>query len=202
MDILVFAGIIILIFILAAASPVTIYLDSVRSDGEINGSFSISWLIFFTSFAIKDRIFEISILGRRIHRFKQKEKPETQKSEKPMKIMKQKKMPSAGLILDAARLVLGFIRDILSLFKVKYLDLHVTFGLDNPAYTGILSGYLYAIRGAIQSGSNIRWTSDFTRYVFDWNLKLEAAFMPIMLLFPLARLVTSRQFLRFMKGIL
>lgn len=207
MDILVFAGMIILIIILAAASPVIIHLDSVRSDGKIDGILSISWLIFLTSFAIKDRIIEISVFGRRICSFQEKEKTKTQtqkphKLKKPGKIKEPKKMPPAGVILDMARLMLRFIKDILFLFKLKYIDIHVTFGLGDPAYTGILSGYLYAIRGAIQSGSNIRWSSDFTRHVFDWNLKLEASFRPIMLLFPLARLVTSRQFLRFMKGIL
>jgi hypothetical protein len=205
MEILVFVGLMILIIILAVASPVIIHLDSIRSNGKIDGRFSIGWLIFLTSFAIKERRIEISIFGRRIYRFKQKDKTETQNQKshplnKTGKIKKTKKTPPAGVILDIARLALRFIREIFDLFTVKCLDIHVTFGLGDPAYTGILIGYLYAIRGAIRSGHNIGWTADFTRKVLDWNMKFEASLKPIMLLFPLAKLATSKQFVVALKG--
>jgi hypothetical protein len=207
MEILVFAGLMILMIILAAALPMKIHLDSIRSNGKIDGCFSLGWLIFLTSFATRERRIEISIFGWRIYTFKQKDKTETLKQKshqlnKTEKIKKTKKTLPTGVILDIARLVLRFIRDIFDIFTVKCLDIHVTFGLGDPAYTGIFTGYLYAIFGTIHSRPNIRWNSDFTRQVFDWNMKFEASLKPIMLLFPVAKLVGSKQFVRCLKGIL
>ena len=92
--------------------------------------------------------------------------------------------------------MLRLFKDLVSAFRLKYFDLDMTFGLRDPAYTGILTGFLHAVAGSLQIGRNIRWTADFTEPVLEWNLKAKAALTPVQILPPVARFIASRQVLR------
>ncbi len=190
------AEIIIISAVLAVAVllfPITIQANSSRSDGKIDGIFSLSWIILNARFVLKDRRMEILVLGKRIVRLSsEKKKPQP---EKPGKI------PPAGEILNAARPVLRLLKDIFHSFRIKYFNLHITFGLNDPAYTGILTGFLYAASSSFRTGRNIKWNTDFKRQVLEWNLDVKAAVTPIRLLPPLARFFTDRKILRSTKMI-
>ncbi len=174
--------------------PVTIYVNSIRSEGKIDGSVSISWIMFLLRYPVKDRQIEILAFGRRIVPMPRKEKPLKQEGIK--KIKKTKKTPPTGNIFSMIGPMLRLLKDLVYKIRIKYLDIDITFGLNDPAYTGMLTGFFHAFQGSSRIGKNVRWTPDFTGQVLEWNMKAKASVTPVRLLPPMARFVTNRQVLR------
>lgn len=174
--------------------PVTIYISSVRSGGKIDGSFDISWIALRFRYALNKQM-DILFFGRHVTYVSSKKK-QPEAAGKPEKKKRIRKMPSLGdifnLIVPVLRLFTGLVRA----FRLKYLDIYVTFGVEDPGYTGVLAGYLYAIQGSSRMGHNIRWSADFTRQVLDWDMKAKISLVPIRILPPVAGFVTSSQVLR------
>ncbi len=189
--------IIIAIALVILLSPVTIYANSTRSGGKTDGSFSINWLIFIFRYAIKDRRMEVLAFGRHITSKSYKKKPpKPEKPKKPEKIKELRRMLLIGDFFNLGRPILQLFKDFVYVFRLKYFDIDITYGLDDPAYTGILTGFLYAVSGFSRTGHNIRFASDFTRQVLDWNLRVKVSIIPIRIIPPLAGFVTNRNVLR------
>jgi hypothetical protein len=185
------AEIIIMIIAVSAVvmllSPITIHVNSSRRSGMIDGILSLSWIILNASFVLKDRRTEILVLGKRVMRLSpEKKKPQP-------KPKQSRKIPPASDVLNAVRPMLRFLKDLFHSFSIKYLNLNFTFGLGDPAYTGILTGFLYALNGSFPTGGNIRWNADFTRQVLEWDLNVKAAVTPVMLLPPFVRFFMDRK---------
>lgn len=176
--------------------PVTIYINSARSCGKTDGIFGISWAILRIRYLMEEKRIEIIISGKRIFRISQKNKLRNGGYQK-----KPSKKPHIREIFNLSGPMLRLLKDIVYTFRSKYFDLDVTFGLGNPAYTGILSGFLHAIMGFSRTGNHIRWTADFTRLELEWKLKARASVIPIRLLPSLTRFITDRHVLRAMKSI-
>ncbi|VVB88433.1 Uncharacterised protein [uncultured archaeon] len=190
-------AVIVAIALLMLLSPVTIYANSTRLGGKIDGDFRISWIIFMFRYAIKDRQMEVLAFGRRIIRASHKRKPpKPKKQKKPGKIKRLQGMLLIGDIFNLGRPTLQLFKGFVYAFRLKYLDIDITYGLDDPAYTGILTGFLYAVSGFSRTGHNIRFASDFTRQVLDWNLRVKVSVIPIRIILPLAGFVTNRDVLR------
>ncbi len=160
--------------------PVTIYIHSARSEGKMDGVYSISWIIFVYRYVFKD-----------------KEKPP-----KKEVVKKARKIPSLENIFNLIGPLLRLVKELICAVRLKYLDINITFGLNDPAYTGILTGFLHAVRGSLLKGHNIRWTADFSRPVLEWDIKAKAAITPIQILPPMVRFIVSRQVLRSIRGII
>ncbi len=189
--------IIVAIALIMLLSPFTIYANSTRSGGKIDGNFSISWIIFMFRYAIKERQMEVLAFGRRIIRTSYKKKPpKPRKPKKQEKIRGLRRMLLIEDIFNLGRPTLQLFKNFLYAFRFKYFDLDIIYGLDDPAYTGILTGFLYAISGFSRKGNNIRFASDFTRQVLDWNLRIKVSITPIRIIPPLAGFVTNRNVLR------
>ena len=71
------------------------------------------------------------------------------------------KMPPVRDFLNMTGSLLRLFKDFIHAFRIKYLDIEVTFGLNDPTYTGIITGFLHVI-GLSRTGHNIRWRADFT----------------------------------------
>lgn len=203
--------IVIFILVLAAAIlffPVDISVDSVRSGGKARGSFSISWIILAIKYTLEDEKISILIFNRNVTTISQKKKPpgEPDKKEPDEKEHKDtgkaKKIPPVRKISQLVRPVLGLIRDILSAFRIKYLNIDLIYGLYDPAYTGILTGYLSALKGIFQTGSNIMITPVFTKMVFDWDIRAKVSFTPVNIVLPFLRFITDMRVLRSAWGII
>ncbi len=167
-------AIIVAIALIMLLLPVTVYASSTRSGGKIDGDFSISWIIFMFRYAIKDRQMEVLAFGKHIISTSYKKKPpKPEKPKKPGKIKGLWRMLLIGDFFNLGRPILQLFKNFLYTFRFKYLDIDVTYGLDDPAYTGILTGFLYAVSGFSRTGHNIRFASDFTRQVLDWNLRVK-----------------------------
>ncbi len=192
-------GSIIIIFAVLALvillSPMTVSINSARSGGRIDGSFSFAWIILLFRYRLKDRQTEILILGRQVVRSQHKEKPpEIKDIKKSRSIKKSQKILQLGFNLS--RPMLRLFKDVIYALRLKYLNIDIRIGFKDPAYTGILTGFLHSIFGSFQAGHAIRWTLDFTRPVLEWNLKAEAAITPMYVLLHMTRFFTSKQVLK------
>lgn len=192
-------GVIILILVFLALvmllSPVTISVNSTRVGGKIDGFFSMGWIIFLFRYELKDRQTDILVFGKLVSRLPHKEKPPT-RVEKEKHIGIKKPMPHPEDILCLSGPVLRLIKELIYAFRLKYLDIDITFGLKDPAHTGIMTGILHSIFGCLRAGKNIRWTVDFTKPILEWDMKAKAAITPISILPPILRFITKRQVFR------
>lgn len=195
---LIIAGFAVLVFTILLF-PVNISFSSSRSEGTIDGSLGVNWIIFLFIYTMKEKELKIHILGRCIsHRTSHGKKLQTQESKRERKgfwKISLGKMSSRDF-LNVTKPLLRLFKDFIRAFKVKYLDIDVTFGLNDPAYTGIITGFLHAI-SLSRTGHNIRWRADFTKRIFDWNVEGKIVLIPVRLIPPVARLITNRHVLRY-----
>lgn len=178
------AGIIVAIVISVLTMlliPLTIRLDSVKSEGKIKGSLGISWLVLQVRYTLKDKQAELFIFSRRIAILS---KPEEKKPN-------AKGVPPAKNSLNLSLPLLRLLKALAAAFRLKYLDIDITYGLNDPAYTGMLTGFLHAAGGSFRR--SVRFAPDFTRPVLDWNIRAKATIKPIQIVLPVARFVASRR---------
>jgi hypothetical protein len=195
---LIIASFAMLVFVILLF-PVNISFNSVRSEGTIDGSLGVSWIIFLFIYSLKEKELKIHIFGRSISRKISPEKrPHVQEPERERK--ESGKMPPGKMpprdFLNMTGPLLRLFKDFIYAFRIKYLDIEVTFGLNDPAHTGIITGFLHAI-GLSRTGHNIRWRADFTGQTFDWDVNGKTALIPVRLIPPVARFIVNRQVLRY-----
>lgn len=192
-------SVIALLVIAILLFPVNFSFNSVRSEGTIDGSFGVSWIIFLFSYALKKKQLEIHIFGRRIycHISPEKKPPEKkpQVLEPENETKKSGKNPPVRDFLNMIGPLLRLFKGFFYAFRIKYLDIGVIFGLKDPACTGIITGFMHAL-GLSCTGHNIRWTPDFTGQALDWDVKGKVALIPVRLIPPVARFISNRQVLR------
>ncbi|MFZ3166974.1 MAG: DUF2953 domain-containing protein [Candidatus Methanoperedens sp.] len=190
-------AIIIILSVIAVAmllSPVNISVNSARVGGKIDGFLSMGWIMFLFRYTLKDKKTEILVLGRRVVGLTHKEKtPEPKKIEKSTKVKKSRHLKD---IFYLSRPLLRLFKDLIYSFRIKYLNIDITFGLEDPAHTGIITGFLHSILFSLRAPYTINWNADFTRPVMEWDMKAEAAITPIQILQHLAKFITNWQVLR------
>lgn len=194
---LLVASFVVLVFIILLL-PVNIFFNSVRSEETIDGNLGMGWMIFLFIYSLKEKELKIYIFGRCIfsHIYPEK-KLQEQKHEREIKESGKtysEKMPHRDF-LNVIMPLLRLFKDFIYAFRIKHLDVDVTFGLNDPAYTGIITGFLYAI-GLSRTKHNISWMADFTRQTFDWDVKGKTSLIPVLLILPVIRFITNRQVLR------
>ncbi|HIH86307.1 MAG TPA: DUF2953 domain-containing protein [Methanosarcinales archaeon] len=182
--------IVIVMILVVLLFPVTIRARSSGSEGIIDGSLSVSWLILAIQYELKDKQTDILILGRTLIHSQYKEKtPETKDIEKSVE---SRSIPQVKNFTPIIGPLMRLIRDLLSIFKFRHFKLDTVYGLEDPAYTGMLTGYLHAL----PCQYNISFTPDFTQPVLDWDLDLATAFTPITVVVPITRFATNPGVLR------
>jgi hypothetical protein len=187
----------VLVVLVVLLFPVTISFNSVRSGGAIDASLGINWIVFIFNYTLKEKQLEIHIIGRRIFRHIPSGSPEKKQpeSEPERERKKSRKMPPVRDFLNMAGPIIRLCKDFIYAFRIKYLDIEVSFGLKDPACTGIITGFLHAA-GLSRTGHNMRWTPDFTGQAFDWDVKGKAALLPVRLIPPVLRFISNQQVLR------
>ena len=175
--------------------PATISVNSRRSQGKIDGSFSINWIIFHFKYALKEKQLEFLIFGRSIfhHIIPEKKPPETviqKKSKKP------RRMPPVRDLLNMTQPVLRLFKDLFNAFRLRYFDVNIIFGHSDPAYTGFFTGLVHAALSSFGVGQNIRFKPDFTAEVMDWKFRAEATITLFGIIIPFVKFAASRKVLR------
>ncbi len=192
--IVLITAILIVLVLALLLFPITISLKSVKSGETIEGCLGISWMIFFLSYTITERELAIHIFGRRVFRHISLEK-------KPRETEHLKDEEETGNvqpirdILYISGPTLQFLKDIIRAFRSKYFDIEFTFGLSDPAHTGILTGFMHALRNSL--GKDFKFTPDFTRKIMEWNVMGKATIIPIDILASFVKFSANRKILRF-----
>lgn len=174
--------------------PITISFNSVRSGGTINGSLRVSWIIFLFIYSLKEKQSEIHIFGIFHHKSHEKKHPE---KEHIKEIKKSGKMPHFRDLLNLTGPVLRLFRDLLHAIRIKYFHIDITYGLNDPANTGILTGLMHAVCCSLKKEKYFKFTPDFTKQVLDWSLRSKASITPINIVIPLAKFATKKKVLKF-----
>ncbi|VVB51792.1 Uncharacterised protein [uncultured archaeon] len=200
------AAIIIILSVIAVVmllSPVNIRVNSARAGGKIDGFLSIGWIMFLLRYTLKDKKTEFLVLGRRVGGvgLTRKKHLEVKETKKSTKVKKSKKKSRIHLeeIFYLSRPLLRLFKDLIYSFRIKYFNIDITFGLEDPAYTGIITGFLHSILFSLRAPYTvytINWNADFTRPVMEWDMKAEAAIIPIRILQHLVKFITNWQVLR------
>ena len=192
-EIIIILSTIILVLLL---SPISISINSTRTGGKIYGFFSLSWIIFLFRYAFKEKQTEILVFGRRLARLRYQEKPDIRQIEKSGEIKKSRKIPQIEDIFYLSRQILRLLKDLIYSFRLKYLDINITFGLKDPAHTGIITGFLHSIIAFFNARNNIKWDVDFTRPVLEWDLKAEIVVTPIKIVSSIIKFLADGKVLR------
>ncbi|MDW7776331.1 MAG: DUF2953 domain-containing protein [Methanosarcinales archaeon] len=188
--------------------PVTISAISNKEGKRIEGNFCISWLIFRIRHSLKDKRTDFFLLwykvGTQKHREEQtKESEETEQTNKikemkrSLKKEKTRKIPPIEVIVNFIGPLFGLIHRLVTIPRFKYLDIDCTYGLDDPAICGILTGLLHSNKGASQIGNNVRFTPDFTGTLLNWDLKILTSITLIRIFLPLAKFISNINVLKF-----
>lgn len=95
--------------------------------------------------------------------------------------------------------------DLLNGIKIKHLESYMTFGLSDPADTGMLCGFMHAVAGLVYS--RCKHCSFFINPVFinpmvDFRGNLEVRVRIYSLLFPMTRFIFNRKTLSFTYSII
>lgn len=187
--------------------PVKINMDSTRSSGKTTGNMKIHWLMLQLRYAFGEKQTEILLFSRRIARFTFKEKPHTPHTshtagKKQKKTAKSRKKQPVRNYLNIVKPVLRLMYGMFSAFRANNLDFHMTYGMNNPAVTGIITGFLHALKGLFRTGSNIRFSPDFNGWAMDWNIRGMVIFTPFKLVLPAIFFITNMEVLRFTRRVM
>ncbi|HUV83205.1 MAG TPA: DUF2953 domain-containing protein [archaeon] len=188
--------------------PVIVHVESNRSRGTIDGKVSVQWVIIKLRHSLKEKKTEILLFSHRMISLQHKEGPiGTKKSARQQDIAKPKvtKGPKKSkktrkispiIFLNVINPLLRFLRGLFATISFRHLSIDTTYGMEDPGLTGMLTGYLHAVKGSTQMGQNFQFTPDFTRSILDWDMSASASITPIRIFPPIARFVTNRQVLR------
>ncbi len=176
--------------------PITISFNSVRSGETIEGTMGISWIIFLFNYALKEKQLEIRIFGRSVFRHISTEK-KPQEPEHMKDGGNSGKTPPIRDILNVRGPLLQLFKDLVHAIRLKYFDIDITFGLNDPAYTGILTGFMHALRNSLSIGKGFKFTPDFTNKTLEWNVRGRATIIPISILASFVKFAANRRVLRF-----
>jgi hypothetical protein len=130
-------AIIVLLFglVVFAAFDVTIYLKA--EGGRVDQYITIKWMGLSHKFKVGS--------GKAAKKEKKEEKPKKDKT--------KKKTSSIGIsvwlrvLKTVKRPIIRFIEDVFGAVKFRKISCNLKYGFPDPADTGMLSGFLYALKG-------------------------------------------------------
>jgi len=174
-----------LLLVLLLSIPVNLifYFDTNR---QPKASLSFSWMF--------------GLISKRLGG--KKKKPKAPRKKKGKK--KGSRFKFWGILRTTGLLkqVLLLLRGILSCIHLKKFELQLKLGLDNPADTGFLFGYIYAVRGLLPAKSGIAINPEFSEAVIEGHSRGIVTLTPICFVGPLFRFVFSKTSLKILWGII
>ena len=97
--------------------------------------------------------------------------------------------------------VLLLVNGVLSCIHLKKFELQLRLGLENPADTGFLFGYIYAVRGLLPAKYSIAINPEFSEAVIEGYSRGTVTLKPICLVVSILRFVFSIASLRVIWGL-
>lgn len=187
-------AIIVLLFGLVVFAAFDVTIDIKAKRGRVDQYIKIKWMGLSYKFKVENK------------KSAKKEKKEIKlKKSKPKKIKKSKRKTSnigisvwLRVLKNVQRPVIRFIKDVLGVVKFRKISCDLTYGFSDPADTGMLSGFFYALKGLFAkkcSIFNFSISPQFQDEVFDLHFLTNIRFRISSLLFAILRLVTNRKVL-------
>ena len=181
-------AIIVLLFGLVVFAAFDVTIDVKTKRGRVDQYITIKWMGLSHKFKVENK------------KSVKKEKKEA----KPKKKKPKKKKSSIGIsswlrvLKNVQRPVIRFIQDVFRTVKFRKISCDLTYGFPDPADTGMLSGFLYALKGLFAKRCSIFDFSIYPQFqdeVFDLHFLTNIRFRISSLLFAIIRFVTNRKVL-------
>ena len=177
-------AIIVLLFGLVVFAAFDVTIDVKTKGGRVDQYITIKWMGLSHKFKVENK----------------KSAKKEKKEEKPKKEKTKKKRSSIGistglrLLKTMQRPVIRFIEDVFRTVKFRKISCNLTYGFSDPADTGMLSGFLYALKGMFSKRCSIfdfSISPQFQDEVFDLHVLTNIRFRISSLLFAVLRFVTN-----------
>ncbi|VVB69637.1 Uncharacterised protein [uncultured archaeon] len=137
------SSIFFLLFILLLVAPFNLSLELNKRGPPVRGIYRIGWLGLTL---MKGDILSHSPQGTR--------EMEARVEEKEAIVPKKRKnlmsSPSGQSLLDAFPALFRLLKDLLKSIELKKISCRLCFGLDDPAQTAVMSGYLWSVASALR----------------------------------------------------
>ena len=184
--------VLLIVLVVFAAFDVTIYVKAKK--GRVDQYTKIKWMGL--SYKFKNESKKAAK--------KEKKEVKLKKEKKETKPKKEKKTSSIGISVwfrvfrTVQKPIIRFIVDIFKTVKFRKISCNLTYGFSNPADTGMVSGFLYALKGLFSKRCTIFDFSIYPQFqdeVFDLHVLTNIRFRISSLLFAILRFVTNRKVL-------
>ena len=183
-------AIIVLLFGLVVFAAFDVTIDIKAKRGRVDQYITIKWMRLSHKFKIENE--------------KSAKKEEKRAKPKKKKKKSKKKARSIGISVwlrvfrAVQRPIVTFVEDIIRTVKFRKISCNLTYGFPDPADTGMLSGFLYALKGLFVkrcSIFNFSINPQFQDEIFDLHFLTNIRFRISSLLFAVFRFVTNRKVL-------
>jgi len=144
--ILILAALFLLVLVLLLVAPFHLSIELKKRGPSVQGIYRIEWLGFTLrkgniQSPSPEGIMEHGVMEARVE-----EKGATA-AKKRKKIGRS---PSPGSLLDAFPALLCLFIDLLKSIELQKISCHLCFGLDDPAQTAVMSGYIWSVASALR----------------------------------------------------
>ncbi|MFQ6076765.1 MAG: DUF2953 domain-containing protein, partial [Candidatus Bathyarchaeia archaeon] len=183
-------------------APFHLSLSLTKKDVSSRQEFRVAWLKGFLTVVMSSdeggRFLTVMIFGLRIHRRCLEEKEE----EKMRRVDWRSLLESWRLLQSLFDPLMRVVGALLKSVSFEELSCDLEAGLPDPAFAGVLFGYLYAFRALVQTAfprGRISLNPVFTRSVFNYSLRSTFRLTLWRLVVPMLRLFTKRETRALMK---
>ncbi len=144
--ILILAALFFLFLVLLLVAPFHLSFELSKRGPPVRGIYRIEWLGFTLR---KGDILSPSPEGT-MDPVEKVARVEEEGAIVPKKRKKLMRSPSPGSLLDAFPALLRVLKDLLRSVDLQEISCRLCFGLDDPAQTAVMSGYLWSVASALR----------------------------------------------------
>jgi hypothetical protein len=192
---LIILSLIILILVYPTKISFTLFSKGLSTDAEINFNLLHGFIRGFISSYTEDSSFKLYLAIFPIYDTKQRKMQE--KEAKPRKRENWLSPDRVSLLLGLIGPIVRLLRAVLRHIHVKELDCHFDVGFPDPVQTGMFCGIYYPILETIQPfipNGSFTITPVFTKEVFATSVKGSISLRIALILVPLIKLLTNKEF--------
>jgi len=175
----------LLLLVALLAIPITIAFQ-VNSKQSVKSSFTLVWLFGLVNIKSRERNSKKTLNNKSAHN-------SVQDNDKPRN--KERRQYAFRLIIqpELRQYILSFVPRVLRAITSNDVQVTIRIGLDNPADTGVLWGYMGPVAGWLGSLRNVSigLVPEFSQAIFEFNGEGRLRFIPIQFIYLLIALVLS-----------
>ena len=198
LSVLILILILITLSILFSPFRISLYIEKTRPTAKADLDFTWFWRTFRLRFRVLKNELSIYLFGKRIQTMNiSSDNKKKNKNKKKSSKNKNLSVPSIDLIRSLLKLSIGMLRT----FSLEKIYLKMDIGTDDPATTGIITGYVHTLKSIIdrkidtgKTAITIRPYFNEERYDIKCELKIKSQmknYIAPLLIFILSRPVRT-----------